>query len=161
MDERTRLGSTGQTFTRFAYLPNVGANALFIALLGLCLLAQLGLGVQYRTWDYMGGMVCGLVLELMGYVSRIFMHADPTNRTPFLMYAPPCALRSSTICKIDVFRNNICLILGPAFLAASIYLCMGHIVMIYGEHLSRLKARTPLMLPPSVPRQPHLTPYVA
>ena len=34
--------------------------------------------------------------------------------------------------------DNICLILGPAFLAASIYLYMGRIVMIYGRGMSRL-----------------------
>jgi len=38
-------------------------------------------------------------------------------------------------------RDNITLILGPAFLAASIYLCVGHLVRIYGEDLSALKVR--------------------
>ena len=50
------------------------------------------------------------------------MRKDPQERTPFLM-------------------DNICLILGPAFLAASIYLCMGRIVVVYGREISRLSVR--------------------
>ena len=64
-------------------------------------------------------MLCGVLLEVVGYTARIFMRKDPEERTPFLI-------------------DNICLILGPAFLAASIYLCMGRIVVVYGEKLSRL-----------------------
>ena len=64
-------------------------------------------------------MLCGVLLEVAGYVARIFMRENPEERTPFLM-------------------DNICLILGPAFLAASIYLCMGRIVVVYGREISRL-----------------------
>lgn len=64
-------------------------------------------------------MICGVLLEVAGYAARIFMRKDPQERTPFLM-------------------DNICLILGPAFLAASIYLCMGRIVIVYGREISRL-----------------------
>ena len=67
----------------------------------------------------MGAMLCGVFLEVAGYTARIFMRKYPDERTPFLM-------------------DNICLILGPAFLAASIYLCMGRIVVVYGRRLSRL-----------------------
>ena len=67
----------------------------------------------------MGAMLCGILLEVVGYTARIFMRKDPQERTPFLM-------------------DNICLILGPAFLAASIYLCMGRIVVVYGREISRL-----------------------
>ena len=64
-------------------------------------------------------MLCGILLEVAGYVARIFMRENPEERTPFLM-------------------DNICLILGPAFLAASIYLCMGRIIVVYGREISRL-----------------------
>lgn len=36
----------------------------------------------------------------------------------------------------------ICLTIGPAFLSASIYLCLARIVGIYGQHLSRFKPKT-------------------
>ena len=110
---------TGQTFTHFAYIPDLGANILYICIFGFYLLAQVALGIKFRTWDYMGAMLCGVLLEVAGYAARIFMRKDPQERTPFLM-------------------DNICLILGPAFLAASIYLCMGRIVVVYGKEISRL-----------------------
>lgn len=110
---------TGQTFTHFAYIPNLGANILYICIFAFYLLVQVALGIRFRTWDFMGAMLCGVLLEVVGYTARIFMRKDPEERTPFLI-------------------DNICLILGPAFLAASIYLCMGRIVVVYGEKLSRL-----------------------
>ena len=110
---------TGQTFTHFAYMPDLGANILYICIFSVYLLLQLALGIKFRTWDYMGAMLCGVFVEVVGYTARIFMREHPQERTPFLM-------------------DNICLILGPAFLAASIYLCMGRIVVIYGRGLSRL-----------------------
>ena len=110
---------TGQTFTHFAYIPDLGANILYICIFGFYLLVQAALGIKFRTWDYMGTMLCGVFLEVAGYAARIFMRKYPDERTPFLM-------------------DNICLILGPAFLAASIYLCMGRIIVVYGRKISRL-----------------------
>lgn len=119
--------STGQTFTHFAYIPDLGANILYICIFGFYLLIQVALGIKFRTWDYMGAMLCGGFLEVAGYTARIFMRKYPQERTPFLM-------------------DNICLILGPAFLAASIYLCMGRIVVVYGRRLSRLSPRSILII---------------
>ncbi|KAL2054846.1 hypothetical protein ABVK25_004668 [Lepraria finkii] len=118
---------TGQTFTHFTYIPDLGANVLYIIIFSVFLLVQVGLGFRFRTWDYMGAMLSGIILELAGYTARIFMRANPSQRTPFLM-------------------DNICLILGPAFLAASIYLCMGRIVVVYGRHLSRLSPHSLLII---------------
>lgn len=36
----------------------------------------------------------------------------------------------------------VTLTIAPAFLAAALYLCLGRIVVVYGEHFSRLKPRT-------------------
>lgn len=38
-------------------------------------------------------------------------------------------------------RYLICLTIGPAFLAAAIYLCLGRIVVVYGESISRIQPR--------------------
>ncbi len=78
----------GSQFTHFAYNPNVAANACYIATLSFCLLVQLIQGVRYRTWDFMGPMLAGISLELMGYTARIFMHNDPSSREAFLMLVP-------------------------------------------------------------------------
>ena len=50
------------------------------------MLLQLGLGIRYRTWGFLGGMFGGLVLEIVGYISRIQLHFNPFAKNPFLMY---------------------------------------------------------------------------
>lgn len=46
------------------------------------------------------------------------------------------------ILRLTLTRYLICLTIGPAFLSASIYICLGQIVIIYGEWISRLRPRT-------------------
>ncbi|KAJ5263775.1 RTA1 domain protein [Penicillium angulare] len=105
------------------YLPNLSANAFFAALFGLIFMLQLGLGVWYRTWPHMIAMLPGLLLEILGYVGRVLLHNNPFDFNNFLLYL-------------------ICLTLGPAFFSAAIYICLGKIVIIYGENISRFRPRT-------------------
>ncbi|MCJ1395671.1 hypothetical protein MMC18_008557 [Xylographa bjoerkii] len=107
----------------FDYLPTLPGNALYAAIFGLALGMQLLFGIRYKTWGYMGAMFGGLVLEIIGYVSRIQMHFNPFSKNPFLIYL-------------------ICLTIGPAFFSAAIYLCLARIVVVYGPHISRFSPRT-------------------
>lgn len=86
MDSSVGNVPTGAQFTHFAYSPNLAANILYICILSIFFLGQFVIGIYSRTWDFMGGMLVGLVLEIVGYTSRILMRADPSARTPFLMY---------------------------------------------------------------------------
>ena len=144
MAMQNRALAPAQTFTHFAYLPNIGANALYISILGLCIFAQTALGIKYQTWGFTCAMLGGLLLEIVGYISRIFMSMYPEQRAPFLASEPSrCAQWSKRAGHTEMFhRSNIALVIGPAFLAAAIYLCMGRIVVVYGRHLSRLSVRT-------------------
>ncbi|KAJ5099659.1 RTA1-domain-containing protein [Penicillium argentinense] len=105
------------------YLPNVPANAFFLALFGVLLAVQLLFGIRFKTWTYTVAMVPGLILEVLGYVGRVMMHNNPFNFTAFLLYLIP-------------------LTIAPAFFTAGIYLCLGRIVIIYGEQISRIRPRT-------------------
>lgn len=67
------------------FLPSLGGNATFAAILGLLLIAQLGLGIRYRTWGFMVGMICGLLLEVLGYVGRLLLHNNPFDFNNFLL----------------------------------------------------------------------------
>lgn len=40
------------------------------------------------------------------------------------------------------FRYLICLTIAPAFFTAAIYICLGRIVIVYGEDISRIRPRT-------------------
>ncbi|KAH7154802.1 RTA-like protein [Fusarium sp. MPI-SDFR-AT-0072] len=96
---------------------NLGANAFFLVCFSLLLPAQLFLGIKYKTWGYMVGMVCGLILEILGYAARTGLSKGIDL---FLMYI-------------------VTLTIGPAFLSAAIYLCLARIIPIYGQHLARFR----------------------
>ncbi|PYI11623.1 RTA1-domain-containing protein [Aspergillus sclerotiicarbonarius CBS 121057] len=105
------------------YVPSLAGNAFYLAVFAALLIAQVGLGIRYRTWGYLIGLFGGLVLEIIGYAGRLQMHYNPFRFDPYLEYL-------------------ICLTIGPAFFSASIYICLGRIVVIYGEKVSRLRPRT-------------------
>ena len=105
------------------YRPNVAGNILYAALFGMLLVGQIGLGIYYRTWGFLAAVGSGLILEVIGYIGRIMLHSNPFTLDNFLVYLVP-------------------LTIGPAFMTAGIYLCLGRIVVVYGEHLSRVKPRT-------------------
>ncbi|KAL8635922.1 MAG: hypothetical protein Q9228_006634, partial [Teloschistes exilis] len=105
------------------YVPNLGGNAFYLAIFSLLLILQLGFGFYWRTWSYTAAMFGGLVLEILGYVSRVQMHYNPFKSNPFLMYI-------------------VVLTIAPCFLTAAIYLCLSRIILVYGEHLARFKPRT-------------------
>lgn len=70
----------------FTYRPSYEGNLAFAAIFGIVILPQLGLGIYYKTWGFMVGMVCGLILEVLGYVSRMALHTNPFNNGAFLIY---------------------------------------------------------------------------
>lgn len=119
-DELCTLSTCSLLQAHFQYIPSLAGNAFFIALFALLLLLQIGLSIRYRTWGFLVGMIGGLVLEVLGYVGRVQMHFNPFIKNPFLMYL-------------------VCLTIAPAFLSASIYLCLARIVVVFGENLSRFR----------------------
>nr|A0A2Z5TTA9.1 RecName: Full=Efflux pump himE; AltName: Full=Himeic acid A biosynthesis cluster protein E [Aspergillus japonicus]BBA91555.1 transporter [Aspergillus japonicus] len=109
------------------YVPSLAGNAFYLALFAVLLAAQLVLAVRYRTWGYLAGLSGGLILEIIGYIGRIQLHSNPFRFGPYLEYL-------------------ICLTIGPAILSASIYICLGRIVIVYGEGISRLRPKTYTMV---------------
>lgn len=105
------------------YDPNLAANVIMAAIFALVLLVQIGFGIRYKTWGFMVGMIGGNTLEVIGYIGRIQLSKNPFSSNAFLMYL-------------------VCLTIAPAFLSASIYLCLSRIVVAYGEGLSRFKPGT-------------------
>ena len=72
------------------FLPTFAGNLTYAVLMGILLFAHLGLGIWYRTWGFLIGMISGLVLEIIGYAGRLMLHSDPFNFNNFLMYVPTC-----------------------------------------------------------------------
>ncbi len=121
--ELCTLDTCDLTLASFLYIPTLAGNALFAAIFGVLILAQLFFGIKYKTWGFMVAMVLGLLLEVIGYIGRIMLHNSPFDNNSFLMYL-------------------VCLTIAPALLTASIYLCLARFIGVYGQHLSYFRART-------------------
>ncbi|KAL5001711.1 sphingoid long-chain base transporter [Aspergillus recurvatus] len=106
-----------------SYLPNLGGNGFYVALFALLIPVQLIVGIRTRTWSFMTGTVCGLLLEVLGYVARIEMRSNPFIDRWFTMYM-------------------VCLTIAPAFLSAAIYVSLARIVAVYTTRVSRIKQRS-------------------
>ena len=74
-----------KAFQQIDYVPNLAGNVLYLALFALILIAQIFLGIRYRTWGFLGGMVGGLLLEILGYLSRVELHENIFSSTWFKM----------------------------------------------------------------------------
>ncbi|EKD17926.1 uncharacterized protein L3040_004466 [Drepanopeziza brunnea f. sp. 'multigermtubi'] len=108
--------------TIYGYLPNLPANAFFIAIFALLAAAQLGLGIPKKTYFYSLAIAIGCIGECIGYGGRLMMHKNPYSDTGFTIQIS-------------------CLIFSPAFIAAGIYLTLKHLVRAFGEQRSRIPAR--------------------
>ncbi|KAL6711495.1 hypothetical protein ACN47E_004429 [Coniothyrium glycines] len=108
--------------TLYGYRPNMGANAFLCAVFGICFIATLVIGIMTKTWTYTLALGIGTFLECAGYVGRVMMHSNPWTESGFKLQ----------IC---------CLVLGPSFVAAAIYLTLKHFVLYCGPEHSLIKAR--------------------
>ncbi|KOS18243.1 Sphingoid long-chain base transporter RSB1 [Escovopsis weberi] len=104
----------------YKYRPSVPANAVFLALFSAALLVHVAIGWRWRSWGFMGFMVAGCLLEVVGYAGRILLHANPWS--------------------FGAFMTQIVLITcGPVFYTAAIYVTLSNIIQHLGEHISRIK----------------------
>lgn len=123
VDSCTYATCSVNEYGQIRYIPSLAGNVFYLAFFALLLLCQCALGIRYRTWGYLVGLFCGLVLEILGYVARIQLHYDVFDKNKFTTY---------------VIGTTI----GPAFFSASIYLCLARIISVFGSELSPLKPRT-------------------
>ena len=110
----------------YPYRISLGASVAFAALFALSLLGFLATligGICVRSWRgtsiFTIALVVGVLLELLGYVGRLLSWYNPWNESPFLL-------------------QITALTLGPAFIAASLYLCLRRIVQAFGPKNSRI-----------------------
>ena len=106
----------------YGYYPSLGANAFFSAVFGICCIANVILGIRYKTWTYMIALGGGCVAECLGYVGRIMLHNNPFDNTGF---------------NIQI----TCLIIAPAFITAGVYLTLKYLVLTVGRDYSRLRPK--------------------
>ena len=106
--------------TFYDYHINLAANAAFVAIFALSLLGYaVTLAVRRRAVAFNVALMLGLLCEVIGYAGRVMSWKNPWDENGFLMQ----------IC---------CLTIGPAFMAAGIYLCLRRIVSAFGPENSRI-----------------------
>lgn len=63
--------------TIYGYLPNLGANAFFIAMFAVLAIAQLVIGLPKKTYFYSIAIAIGCAGECIGYGGRLMMRSNP------------------------------------------------------------------------------------
>ncbi|EUC49631.1 hypothetical protein COCMIDRAFT_22802 [Bipolaris oryzae ATCC 44560] len=105
----------------WVYEPSLIVNSAFLVLFGTSFITFVVQGTADAKWlGFSLAMAIGCALEVAGYAGRILAQQDMYAETPFLV-------------------QIICLTIGPAFLAAGIYLCLSRIVTSIGPEYSRIK----------------------
>ncbi|KAF2152230.1 RTA1-domain-containing protein [Myriangium duriaei CBS 260.36] len=110
-------------WAQLQYVPTVSGGVAYAILFGLLLLAQIGLGWKHRTWGFLVGMICGLLLEVIGYVARIQLSNDVFSFNAFV-------------------ASLVCLTIAPAFISAAIYSSLSRLAVVYGQEVARFGPRT-------------------
>lgn len=67
------------------YAPALGPTVAYLAIFAAFGILQLGLGVWGRTYGFAIGMVCGLLLEVIGYAGRLVIRGNPFDLSIFLL----------------------------------------------------------------------------
>ncbi|KAK3943130.1 RTA1-domain-containing protein [Diplogelasinospora grovesii] len=104
----------------YGYRLSLAANAVFLALFCLSLLGfMIVYAATRRGLGFTIAFLLGIICEIIGYGGRIMSWENQWDENGFLMQ----------IC---------CLTIGPAFMAAGIYLCLRRIVYAFGPENSRI-----------------------
>ncbi|KAB5528985.1 putative sphingoid long-chain base transporter RSB1 [Coniochaeta sp. 2T2.1] len=104
----------------YKYRISLAANAVFVALFALSFVGFVGVyGYTRKGLGFTIAMLLGVLCEIIGYAGRIASYKNQWQENGFLI-------------------QIICLTIGPAFLAAGVYLCLRRIVYAFGPENSRI-----------------------
>ena len=68
----------------YGYRPSLAANTIFIVLFGLAMIAHVFRGIRWREWSFMGCMIAGCAIEMIGYGGRILLWQNPFSFAGFI-----------------------------------------------------------------------------
>ncbi|KAG5655304.1 hypothetical protein KAF25_010456 [Fusarium avenaceum] len=111
-------------FTFYNYEPSLPAAAAFVIIFTTTALVHMWQMFRHRTWYFIPFLI-GCLFEAFGYAGRaLSAHESPDyTKNPYIM-------------------QSILLLLGPALLAASIYMILGRlIVLLDAGHLSLIRTK--------------------
>lgn len=69
----------------YTYRPSLAANVFFIVAFAMLNLVHIYLGIRWRSWGFMIGMILGCTSEIIGYVGRLMMWGNPFSFNGFMV----------------------------------------------------------------------------
>ncbi|KAF7549862.1 hypothetical protein G7046_g8205 [Stylonectria norvegica] len=106
----------------YGYRPSLVANIVLLALYGAICLVHLYLGIRWKRWGFMGGMIAGCASEMIGYAGRILLWDNPFSFNAFMI-------------------QIVCLTIAPVFYTASIYVTLSSTISFLGPEVSRFNPK--------------------
>lgn len=106
----------------FSYQPSRQGNAVMLAAFALLVPVTLGFGYRLRTPVFALTLTTGLVLEVLGFTGRVMLYQNVADRAHFALF----------LCGT---------VLGPTFIAASVFLILPHAISVYGSRASSIAPR--------------------
>jgi hypothetical protein len=111
------------------YRPSIPANSAFIVVFGLIMIVHVLQGMKTYSWGPMASMVCGCVLEIVGYVGRILLHSNHFIFSGFVMHAnryiqEPAPFIRLQYLEVLISSVAVCITLAPVFYCSAIYVVL-------------------------------------
>ncbi|KAK2764727.1 rta1 domain-containing protein [Colletotrichum kahawae] len=111
-------------FVFYHYDPSLPAACIFIALFGISFVLYVFQMIKFRSWYFVPFLI-GCCFEIVGYIGRALSAIE----------TPDWTTTSYTI-------QSLTLLLGPALLAASIYMVLGRLIrFLEAEHLALIRTK--------------------
>lgn len=100
--------------------PSFGGNLALLIVFSIMLAFQVLFGVFYHQWWFLSCWTSGLILEVLGYVGRVWSSQNIMNFNAYVM-------------------QLVALTLAPCFLMAGIYYIIAQLTMVYGQKFSVMR----------------------
>ncbi|KAM5343475.1 hypothetical protein ACJ41O_012012 [Fusarium nematophilum] len=104
------------------YRPSIPANAIFIAIFTVSMVAHVIQGIRARMWGFMLSMLTGCAFEIVGYVGRLILYDNPFSFVGFVM-------------------QIVAITVAPVFFCSAIYVLLSQVANHVDRSVSRLPPR--------------------
>ncbi|KAI1372916.1 RTA1-domain-containing protein [Hypoxylon crocopeplum] len=102
------------------YEPSLAGNVGFLVLFAVLIPLTLALGIKYRSSIFATTIATGLALEVLGYIGRVLLHNNPTERSAFILFL-------------------IGTVTAPTLICGAIFIVIPRVVAVYGEEFRSWK----------------------
>lgn len=100
--------------------PKITSGIAYVVVFSVLFIANFASCVWYHQWWFLSTWGVGIILEIVGYSGRIWYSLNDNSSNAYIM-------------------ELVCITVAPCFLMAGIYYILAQLILIYGNHFSRLK----------------------